>query len=214
MNVGRILTQATREVTAFRRDRVTLGLAFFLPLATLLIYGFAIRLEITQVPVAVQDLDNSPLSRSLVERIFNSDEFSAVPVGSDPYAPLVSGKAIATLIIPPGTARAVGRGVQAPLGLYIDGVQVGNAQLVRGGIGATIAFFTQMQGLQPIAPPLVAHQRIWFNPGRQEALFIVPGVIAVVLALFPPMLSAIAMVRDKEDGTIVLAYASRMNAAE
>ncbi len=71
----RILSQCRKELLQFSRDRLTLGLAFLLPLLTLLIFGFAIRLETKFIPIVVQDLDRSPLSRAYTDRLFATNQF-------------------------------------------------------------------------------------------------------------------------------------------
>lgn len=74
----RVWAQCGKELNQFRRDRLTLALAFVLPLAVLLIYGYAIRLESKNIPLAIQDLDQTVLSRSYGERLFATGQF--VPV--------------------------------------------------------------------------------------------------------------------------------------
>lgn len=209
MNPGRVWTQARKEWTLFRRDRLTVALAFVLPLATLLIFGLAIRLEAKNVAVAVQDLDRTPFSRAYVAGLGESITFAVVRPSADPLAALHAGRAKASVVIPPGTERLLRRGYDAPIGVYIDGTDVVNAELIRNGLEGLAA--ASVPGRRP---PVSADVRVWFNPGRKESLFIVTGVIAIVLGVFPPLLSAIAMVRDKEEGTIVTAYASRLTAAE
>ncbi len=69
-------------------------------------------------------------------------------------------------------------------------------------------------GLQPDRPKITTHTRIWFNPGRKESLYIVPGTCGLILWIYPSLLAAIAMVREKEQGTIVQVYASSLSAKE
>lgn len=77
---SRIIAQCCKELAQFKRDCVTVALAFILPLGMMLIYGFAIRLEAQNLPLSIHDYDNSPLSRSYVERLFATNQF--VPVRS------------------------------------------------------------------------------------------------------------------------------------
>ncbi len=79
----RILSQCTKELAQFRRDRLTLALAFVLPLLTLLIFGFAIRLEAKDIPLVVQDWDRSPLSQRYTERLSATNQFMLVPWDGD-----------------------------------------------------------------------------------------------------------------------------------
>jgi len=86
--------------------------------------------------------------------------------------------------------------------------------VIKNIIRATTRFFLQTSGLQPFANRVIAHIRLWFNPGRKESLYIVPGVFAVNLWIFPSLLSAIAMAKDKEQGTMLQVYSTSMSAAE
>lgn len=216
MNARRIYVQYVKELVEFRRDRLSVVLAFGLPLGMLLIFGFAIRLEIRNVPVAVQDFDRSPFSRDFISRVDATQELVAIPAPLDrsPEAILDAGDVRAVLVIPPGTQRALAAGRTAPLQALVDGTDVVNATTIKQVLTATSAFAGAAYAGVTVAPTTALHQRIWFNPGDDEALFIVPGVYGVVLALFPTLLGAIVMVRDKERGTIVQAYASRLRAAE
>lgn len=216
MNWRRVWVQCIKELFEFRRDRLTLALAFVLPVGMLLIFGLAIRLQIKNIPVGVQDFDRSPFSRDFISRINASQELVAIPEPLDRSATalLDAGNVTATIVIPPGTQRAIAAGRAAPMQSLVDATDVVNAETIKQILTATTVFVGATY-VPPSAPPIVAlHERIWFNPGGNEALFIVPGVYAVVLAVFPTLLAAIAMVRDKERGTIVQAYASRLRAAE
>ena len=220
MNLRRVWVQCIKELVQFRRDRLTVALAFALPVAMLLIFGLAIRLQIKNIPVAVQDFDRSPFSRDFIARIDASGKLVAIaePLDRSPTALLQAADVRAAIVIPPGTQRAIAQGRPAPLQALVDATDVVNALTIKQILSAASVFVGAAY-----APPSVAsyaparialHERIWFNPGGKEALFIVPGVYAVILAIFPTLLAAIAMVRDKERGTIVQAYASRLRASE
>ena len=96
----------------------------------------------------------------------------------------------------------------------MDGTDTNNARVIRNNIKATTQSFLQAKKLISEDASIAVATRIWFNPGRQESLYIVPGVYAVVLWIFPSLLSAIAMVREKEKGTILQVYASDLTASE
>ena len=216
MNLRRVWVQCIKELVEFRRDRLTLALAFALPVGMLLIFGMAIRLQITNIPVGVQDFDRSPFSRDFISRINASRELVAVPEPLDrsPMSLLDRGNVSATIVIPPGTQQALAAGRPAPIQSLVDGTDVVNALSIKQILTATCAFVGATYAPASAQPTVALHERIWFNPGGNEALFIVPGVYAVILAMYPTLLAAIAMVRDKERGTIVQAYASRLRASE
>lgn len=213
----RIWNQCTKELAQFWRDRLTVALAFVLPLATLLIFGFAIRLEAHNIPITIQDFDNSPLSRAYVERLFATNQLIPTAIAHHASADMAidQGQARATLIIPPEFASQIKANQPATVQVLVDGTDVNNARIIQNTIKATTRFFLTTSGLQD--PPnrrVVARTRIWFNPGRQESLYIVPGTIAVILWIYPSLLASLAMVREKEQGTLVQVYASSLSAVE
>jgi ABC-2 type transport system permease protein len=103
---------------------------------------------------------------------------------------------------------------QSTVQVLVDGTDANNARVIKNSIKATTQSFLQAEKLIPEATPITTHTRLWFNPGREESLYIVPGVYAVVLWIFPSLLAAIAMVREKEKGTILQVYASDLSATE
>ena len=213
----RILAQCRKELLQFRRDRLTLGLAFLLPLLTLLIFGFAIRLETKVIPIVVQDFDRSPLSAAYTDRLFATDQFKAAPwLGSgDPVAAAIDrGLAKAAVIIPPEFSRRIKAGQAVEVQVLVDGTDANNARVIRNSIQGITAFFLSEKELLNNPPPVRALTRLWFNPGRKESLYIVPGVYAVVLWIFPSLLAAIAMVKEKDKGTILQVYASGIRPSE
>jgi ABC-2 type transport system permease protein len=211
----RIWAQCIKELVQFRRDRLTLALAFLLPLLTLLIFGFAIRLETKDIPIVVQDLDRSNLSYAYVDRLFATNQFQPAKWdGKDPVRAIDLGKAKAAVIIPPDFSRRITANKNATIQVLVDGTDTNNARVIRNGIEATTNYFLNNDGLVNVTSPVQATTRLWFNPGRKESLYIVPGVYAVVLWIFPSLLAAIAMVREKEKGTILQVYTSSITATE
>lgn len=213
----RIISQCVKELAQFRRDRLTVALAFVLPLAVLLIYGYAIRLEAKNIPLSIQDFDNTLLSRSYVERIFATNQFVPAPLlEGDPTLAIDRDVAKAAVVIPPDFTERVKSHQPVTVQVLIDGTDVNNARVIQNGIRATTQFFLRTNQLVPEQqqPQIVADVRLWFNPGRKESLYIVPGIFGVILWVFPSMLAAIATVREKEEGTIVQIYASDLSATE
>ena len=218
--MNRIISQCLKELAQFKRDRITVALAFILPLGILLIYGFAIRLEIKNIPLSVQDFDRSPLSRTYIERLLATNQFSLVSSCLDevcfvsPTEALDRGLAKVTVIIPPEFSRHIKANKPINVQVLVDGTDVNNGRVIQNSIRATTNFFLQTITAQTESQRVVARTRIWFNPGRKESLYIVPGIYAVILWVFPSMLTAIAIVREKEQGTIVQVYASDLSGTE
>ena len=213
----RVLSQCVKELNQFRRDRLTVALAFFLPLAVLLIYGYAIRLEAKNIPLTIQDFDNSALSRTYVERLYATQQFEPAPlVNNSPTTSIDRGLAKAAVIIPPDFEKSIKSRRPVTVQALVDGTDVNNARIIQASLRATTQFFTRSSGLvlEHAASPVNAQVRLWFNPGRQESLYIVPGIFGVVLWVFPSMLSGIALVREKEQGTVAQVYASDLSSTE
>jgi ABC-2 type transport system permease protein len=212
----RIWSQCIKELAQFRRDRLTVALAILLPLATLFIFGFAIRLETKDIPVVIQDFDISPISRTYIARIAATNQLRPVPwpEHKNVATALDEGIARAAIIIPPDFDRQIAQRHTSTVQVLIDGTDANNARLIQNSIRATTNAFLQQSGLQTSVPRIDAQTRLWFNPGRHESLYIVPGVFGVILWIYPSLLAAIAMVREKERGTILQVYASSLSATE
>lgn len=214
--MSRIVTQCLKELRQFTRDRLSVALAFALPALSMLLYGFATRLEIKNIPLVVQDFDQSPASRSFIERIYSNQQF--IPTkwkGGDVVKnALDSGDAEAALVIPPEFNRLLKANRVSPVEALIDGTDVNNARVIKNGLIATTDRFLQDSNLSRFRPLIRPNLRLWFNPGRSESLYVVPGAFGIVLLIYPALLSAVAMAREREQGTILQAYASSLSAQE
>lgn len=225
----RILSQCRKELAQFRRDRLSLALAFLLPFMTLIIFSFVIRLESKNIPLFIQDFDYSPLSRAYTERLFATNQFEPIHNFRLPFfnlnkntqfssqntqAVIDKGLAKAAVVIPPDFSSRIKSGLTTNVQVLVDGTDVNNARIIKNSIQATTIFFLRDSGLESSFNKVIAHIRLWFNPGRKESLYIVPGVYAVILWIYPSLLTAVAMVREKEKGTILQVYASSLSAEE
>lgn len=211
----RALAQSMKELFQFRRDPLTMALAFLLPSAALLMYGFATRLEAKNIPVAIVNYDTGKLSRSFVDTVAASRQF--VPVqwsGRHVLDPLADGSAKATIVIPPEFSRKLKARQNVDVQVLIDATDVNNARIIKNGFIVLSKNFITLEGLSKERPQVIPLLRLWFNPGRKESLSIVPGAVALVTWIFPALLSAFAMVREKEQGTILQLYASSITAFE
>jgi len=212
----RILAQCRKELAQFRRDRLTLALAFVLPIATLLLFSFGVRLESKDIPLVIQDFGKTPLSLAYSDRFFATTQFKFTRWnGSEPVHNAIDhGIAKAAVVIPPDFERRIKAGDPSTVQVLIDGTDVNNARVIANSIIATTNFFLSSEGLQLGTAKVVANVRLWFNPGRKETLYVVPGVYSLILWIYPSLLAAIAIVREKEQGTIIQVYASSLSAIE
>src|SRR5213594_3571088 len=166
----RVLAQVRKELTQLSRDRLTLTLALVLPVLLLLLLSKATSLSVKDIPVVVQDLDKTVLSRQYIEAVGASLSFKvmALPLDISPEHALAQNIAGAALIIPPKFERDLKRGQNAELQWLIDGTDANTANVMRGKAAAiTQAFNAQMQSA--VTPPAIQTQlRYWFNPGRED----------------------------------------------
>jgi ABC-2 type transport system permease protein len=214
--VRRILAQARKDLTQIRRDRLALVLALLLPMGLISLLGTAISLSVTDMPIVVQDLDQTPLSRRYVDAFRSSLTFRVVPLppAASPETALASGRARAALIIPPHFARAVLRGTPAEVQLLVDATDTNTALLARGGAGQVTRAFAEQLGAAAPSPAVQAAIRLWFNPGREPRKFYGPGMFVLALSIFPPLLAALSLAREGEQHTLLQVYVSSISARE
>jgi ABC-2 type transport system permease protein len=212
----RIVAQARKELTQVVRDRLALALALVLPVALTALLGTSISLTVTDIPIAVQDLDQTPLSRQYTDAFRTSLTFRIVglPPSMSPEAALAAGRARAALIIPTHFAREIRRGRLAEAQLLVDATDTNTALLARGAAGQITRAFTERLSVAPSAPTIRTATRLWFNPGREPRKFYGPGMFVLSLSIFPPVLAALAMSREGEQKTILQVYVSSISARE
>ena len=212
----RVLAQVKKELTQLVRDKFTLALAMVLPVLLLLLLSNSTSLTVKGIPVAVQDLDKTPLSRQYIEAANGSLSFNlgGLPPDVSPERALDQNVVRAALIIPPHFERDLKRGERVDVQWLIDGTDANTANVMRGkAAGITQAFNA---GIQPAAARPAVHQQIryWFNPGREDLKYFGPGVLAFGMAMFPPLLAALALSREGELKTILQVYVSSITALE
>ncbi|MGQ0762809.1 MAG: ABC transporter permease [Acidobacteriota bacterium] len=212
----RIIAQARKELTQIVRDRLTLAFALVMPLFLLALLGSAISLDVKDLPVVVQDLDQTPLSRQYIEALQGSITFrvASLPPAEQPEQALLAGSARGAIVIPEHFERDLRRGLNAEVQWLIDGTDANTANIMKGNsVAVSQAFIARIRPV-PTAPAVRAQMRFWYNPGRESDKYIGPGMFAVGLALFPPLLAALAMSREGEQKTILQVYVSSISAHE
>lgn len=213
-----VLAQAGKEWAEFHRDRISLALAFVLPLASLLMLGYGVRLESKNISLIIEDQDKSFASRTFAERLYATN--TLVPGSwkgtSSPERAITAGGAKVAVIVPPDFSRDLSLGQSTNVQALVDGSDLNTAHVASAVIRGTNTFFSlMMESLSPAKQfHVVPRLRIWFNPSCRENLFIVPGVFAIVLWLYPSLLAAVAASREKDQGTVIQVYASGISPAQ
>ncbi len=203
---------ARKELAELRRDRRYLGLAVGLPLVLLLLFGYAASLDVNRVPTAIYNLDGSEESLDYLSAFMGSGYFSIVATvhSYDEIGALLDrGKIDCALIIPPDFAARLLGGERARVQVFIDGSFPNTAAIIQGYVDALNAAYVRQLVVRhrargpaaPVVEPVAVEARVWFNPSLKSVYYMVPGLFAVILMAFPPLLSALSIVRERERGS-------------
>ncbi len=225
MNFKRILAISNKEFIQIRRDPRSLALAIFIPILLLLIFGYALSLDIDRVQTIVWNQDaSSKLSRDFLLNFKNSKYFKIVKY-TDNYRDiqhmLDSGDAMMALVIPKDFSHFIESGKTAPLQLLVDGSDSNTATIAMGYVNSVVAKYNvtlltdtlSSLGLGP-ARSLEMRSRVWFNMGLNSRWFIVPGVIAMIIMIIAALLTSICVAREWERGTMEQLISTPVKAPE
>jgi ABC-2 type transport system permease protein len=210
-----------KELIQALRDPRMRVLLFLPPLIQLLVFGFAVNLDVDHARIAWMDMDRTPLSRDLRERFEGSARFDVVAMPrseEEVHQVLDRGQAEAVVRVLPDFERDVRRGRPTEVQILIDGTNSNTASIVGSYAGDIIAQFSSdvMAGQQNVRiltrspnsavnmsfPSVPARTRVWFNPDLHSRNYFVPGVVANIIMMVTLMLTALAIVREKEIGTM------------
>ncbi len=195
-----------KEAIHILRDRKTLMLVIIMPIMQVMIYGFGVNTDVRHMPTYIYDQDQTYLSRRLADAFVNSDYFT-VNKKANSLAEirdgLDKGRASAALIIPVGFTGDILKKKGSQVQLLIDGTDSTPANVALNSSQAIVTSFMQSEGLVQVpAMPISFHPRLWYNPDLKSTFFMLPGLIGLVLQLIVPMITAAAIVREKERGNI------------
>jgi ABC-2 type transport system permease protein len=211
----RIWAQTRKELIQIRRDRLAVVLALVLPLALILLLSTAISLTVHNLPLIVQDFDNSMASRRFTDAIRASLSFHVVswPVDRGAEDALLANTARGVVVIPRNFNRALVRGGNANVQLLVDATDSNTARIVQGYLNQITRAFNQ-DSTHRSNRPVHAQIRLWYNPGRDSPKFYSPGIFVLGISMFPPLLAALATSKEGEQKTILQVYVSSISAAE
>ena len=196
-----------KEFTQLRRDRLTFGMMLGIPLLQIVVFGFLVRTEVRDIPLAFVDDARTTESRELLRRLLNTHNFKFVgqlASRDEIEAVLQRWKASAVLVVPPEFSRDIARGTPASAQLVIDASDPLTASSAISG-AATAALATQaaLSGLAGArAAPFTLSIRPRYNPALRDAVNIVPGLIGVILTITLVMIMSLSLVRERERGTL------------
>ena len=212
MTRHRLRSMVWKEFIQMRRDRATVAMMLGIPVIQLLVFGFAIRMDVRHLPMAVYDESRTQESRDLVQRLAATDNF-VVTRHAASYAEanrmIDRGTVRAAIVIPSDFARDVKRGRPAMAQMLVDASDpntsqnaIAAAQLV--GQRKNIELLTERTGAPAHGdtPPVDIRVRPLYNPALKSSIFIVPGIIGMILSITMMIITSMSVVREREAGTL------------
>jgi len=207
--MSRVLHLVRKELLELRQNIRLLPIIIVAPIIQLVLLGYAATTDVRNVPIVVVDADRSSSSRELASRFQASPYFSIVGLESgagriDGY--LETGQAWMAVVIPQGFAAGLASGVPASVQVVADGTDANSTNVALGYATSLVSGYA-MERLERRGPSravggVEARVRVWFNPELQSRQFMVPGVLALLLLVVTAILSSMAIVREKEVGTL------------
>lgn len=205
MSLLRIKAIAKKEFIQVGRDPFSLLMAFLMPIMLLVIFGYAITLDVNRIRTVVYDQDKSAESRELISRFRDSGYFQVEAYLEDHREidrELDSGKAFAALWVPNDFSKRLLARLDSPVQIVLDGSDSNTATIAQGYILAiTEEFNTRFRGVRAV-PRMDARIRVWYNPELKSRNFIVPGLIAVIMSVIVALLTSLTIAREWERGTM------------
>ena len=214
MNARRILHLVRKELLQLRRDPQMLRIVFIAPLFQLFVFGYAVTTDVKHVATALLDQDRSVQSRELAERFVRSGYFDIVRRPDGPAAVdalLDDGDVQVALVIPRGFAADLADERTARVQLLIDGSDSMTAGMVAGYAGGVAGEYSarvaagrleRLRARVQRVPAVEERTRVWYNPELKSVNYMVPGVLSMILFLVTMLLTSMAIVKEREIGTL------------
>jgi ABC-2 type transport system permease protein len=204
----RIRHLVIKEFIQTFRDKRMIFFLLVTPVMQLVLFGYVATFDVNSISTAFCDLDKSYESRELERRLVSSGYFV---IDYRPGSPgeirdlLDRGKVLAALQINRGFASDLKRGIPSQIQVIVDGTDSNTAMIAMGYVGTVIARFakeTGTPGARPRLSPIDFRTRVWYNPDLRSRNYMVPGVIALIIMLTCLLLTSMAIVREREVGTM------------
>ena len=224
MNLRRTRAVARKELMHIVRDARSLLMALVLPLLMLLLFGYAVNLDVDRVPTYVLDADQTSESRELVERLRGSRYFHVLGLVREYHTierAIDRDDALMAVAIPRGFGRRLLAGETADVQVIVDGsdsntaaIALGYAEgLLQGYALELRARAADRRGVE-LRPPLELRVRVWYNSDMKSKNYIVPGLISVILMIISAMLTSLTIAREWEMGTMEQLLSTPLRPAE
>lgn len=214
MSAKRIFHILKKELIQIRRDPIMLRMILIAPIMQLLIFGYAITSDIEHVRTAILDMDNTSQSRELISRFAASPRYfvlQSINSPSDIDYLLDSGRAQMAITIPHGFGSDIISGKAADVQVAIDGSDSKTASIIGNYANSVCAQYSQnintenlmhSGNISSALPSVDLRIRAWYNPDLKSSNYLVPGVLSLILMVITMMLTSLAVVREREIGTL------------
>jgi ABC-2 type transport system permease protein len=213
MNLRRVLAMARKEVIQIGRDPRSLLIIIAMPLMQLFIYGYAVNLDIKHIPLCVYDRDATQTSQDLLKRFQATDYFDIVRVSPD-YPDVIrqidQGTCRIAVVVPSQFSETLHSSGQANVQALLDASDSNTASIGMGYAQSILQAYSQQvqinwqqrHGIAPVAPVVTFEPRTWFNEDLSSMANIIPGVVALVMAVVGAFLTSLTIAREWERGTM------------
>ena len=216
MKLRRLKAIAVKEILQVWRDPRSLMIALLLPFTQMFLFGYGVNLDLKHTPVCTFDREGSQLSQALLKH-FQASQYFSIVRNVDSYAAIVkainNGTCGLAIVIPPDFAERLNDTGTAPVQAILDGTDDNTANIAYGYAAAVVDGYSnnvavtgmdrQGNALQQIQP-MVVQSRVWFNEDLESRNFIIPGLVAMIMALVGAQLTSLTISREWERGTMEL----------
>lgn len=225
MNRRRTLAVARKELLHIVRDRHSLIMALAMPLLMLLLFGYALTLDVDRIPTLVYDSDQSPQSRELIE-LFRGSRYFEIAGYVNSYQPIErrinNDDVLMGLVIPTTYSEDLLAGREAQVQILLDGSDSNTATIALGYVDAMLGRFSQKVRARALSRrsgrimklPAEARLRVLYNEELKSRNYIVPGLIAVILMIIAALLTSLTIAREWEMGTMEQMLSTPLRPAE
>ncbi len=225
MKLRRVRAMARKEFLHILRDTRSLVMALLVPLFMLILFGYALSLDVDHIPTMIVDQDLSPASRDLRSRFEGTPYFDVRAVATSTALVNKSidrGFVLLAVVIPAGFHRDLSRGVKPEVQLLLDGsdsntaaIAINYAQALVSvwALERAVARVNKLTGLHPTLP-VEAQVRVWYNSDLKSRNFLIPGLIAVVLMIIASLLTSLTIAREWENGSMEQLLSTPLRPAE
>jgi len=225
MNARRTRAMFQKECRHIARDSRSLIMALILPMFQMLLFGYALNLDVDRIPTLIYDADHSADSRALIER-FRGSRFFEIEGFANSYKDIEKGidkgKVLIGLAIPRDYSQRISAGDKANIQILLDGSDSNTASIALSYVEGLVQNYAlqirsagqdRRAGL-PLTPPVEARLRVWYNSTLESSNYIVPGLIAAMMMVIAALLTSLTIAREWEMGTMEQLLSTPVRAAE